>query len=233
MKHFITLALVTLLFTSCKKEEIKFSDFKLHVDYKVSGVPLNYNQFTYLNAAGNTYEVTTLKYYLSGFVFHKSDGTEFTSDEVFYLDAANNTTLSFNDMLIGDYSGLTFVLGLLPEVNVTGGLPSTAENNNMEWPDMMGGGYHFMKFEGNYLDSASIQHGFAIHLGTNAALVNIALTHDMKLAESEESMNLVMDLNEWFQNPSVFDLDSISYTMSNAAAQAIIVANGADIFTLE
>lgn len=233
MKHLFVLAVIAVLFTSCKKEENKYSTFKLHIDYKVSGVPLNYNQFTYLNAAGNTYEVTTLKYYLSGFIFHKNDGTDFTSTEVFYLDADSNTTLSFEDMPTGAYSGVTFVLGLLPEVNITGGLPSTTENNNMEWPDMMGGGYHFMKFEGNYLDSASIQHGFAIHLGTNAALVNVDISHDLTLEEDEESMNLVMDLNEWFDNPSVFDLVSISHTMSNPAAQAIIVSNGADVFTLE
>ena len=45
----------------------------------------------------------------------------------------------------------------------------------MAWPTAMGGGYHFMKVEGHYLDTSNTIQGFAIHLGKNNNLVNVLI----------------------------------------------------------
>lgn len=235
MKNLIfSLAFITLLFTSCKKDKtVTHSKLSLHVNHKVDGANLAFNQYNYTNTAGNNYSVTTLKYYISSFTFHRIDNTEFKSDAVFYVDAASSKVFNINYIPVGNYNRISFVIGLIPEQNITGSLPSTTGKNNMAWPDMMGGGYHFMKFEGYFINNSSVQSSYAIHLGTNSSLVNIELNSDLNFSEENENINLSMNLNEWFANPNTFDLNNISHTMNNANGRALIVTNGADVFAIE
>jgi hypothetical protein len=52
-------------------------------------------------------------------------------------------------------------------------LSTTLDNLNMAWPTAMGGGYHFLKMEGHYLDSLNTNQGYAIHIGKNENLMPV------------------------------------------------------------
>ncbi|MCG3165398.1 MAG: hypothetical protein POELPBGB_01161 [Bacteroidia bacterium] len=236
MKRLIYLIPVLLLFTSCLNDKGEVcTNLDIVINHKVGGDALQYNMYNYTNAAGNLYEVTALRYYLTNFVFHNSDGSQYANNGIYYVDAndAGTTTIKITEMPAGNYNGISFKLGLTPAQNITNSLPNITVNNNMAWPDQMGGGYHFMKFEGHFTSGSGQADGFAIHLGTDVALVNIHLDQLFETKEQTTTLNLSMNLNEWFTNPTTFDLDSLSYTMGNPSGMALVAANGADVFTIE
>lgn len=238
MKTPLYLLFVLAFFTSCMNEKGDISNtvmLNLAVNHKVDGQALQYNMYNYTNAAGNNYEVTALRYYLSNFVFRNSDGTMYTDPGIYYIDAndASTTTLHIPELPYGSYTGVSFNVGLSAAQNITGGLPNINVNNNMEWPDVMGGGYHFMKFEGHFTNNSGQADGFAIHLGTNVALVTIDLDQLFDAKEENNTLNLSMNLNQWFANPTTLDLDSLSYTMGNASGMSLVAINGSDVFTIE
>ncbi len=187
----------------------------------------------YTSDAGYNYEITRLNYYLSGFVFRMTDGSEFKSDVVFYIDAKQP---SYNDILFPDFSKgscaqISFFVGVDSLKNKTDSLLATTDNINMLWPDMMGGGYHFMKLEGHYIDTSGT-HGFAMHLGKNKNLVRIMLdSPDINSTGNTANLNLTMNINEWFRNPQIYDFNKDgSYSMGNDSSLQTLANNGTDIF---
>ena len=65
-------------------------------------------------------------------------------------------------MPVGDYK-LSFVFGFTDTENVDGSYPdlNTASFNV---PGMLGGGYHFMQFDGKYRDITSVEAPFNYHV---------------------------------------------------------------------
>jgi hypothetical protein len=103
----------------------------------------------------------------------------------------------------------------------------------MAWPDMMGGGYHFMKLEGSYVDSTGT-YGYAMHVGKNAYLVNCTMSHHFDLNTGLNAKELVMNVNEWFKNPAIYDFNvDGNYSMGVMAAMTKLKNNGTDIFTIQ
>ena len=128
------------------------------------------------------------------------------------------------------YTKAKFYVGLDSAHNISYSLPNTTENLNMAWPEMMGGGYHFMKFEGNYISGTST-FGFAMHLGRNPYLVEIELDRIFNIPSQYNLTNLDMNLNEWFKNPEIYDFDiDGNYSMGDTAAMHKLSNNGIDIF---
>ncbi len=236
MKKLNYLFPVLILFTSCLKDKGEVcTNLDIAISHKVDNQSLQYNMYNYTNAAGNPYEVTALRYYLSNFVFHNSDGSQYADNGIYYVDAndVSTTIIQIAKLPVGNYNGVSFTLGLTPAQNITNSLPNTTVNNNMAWPDQMGGGYHFMKFEGHFTSGSGQTDGFAIHLGTDVALVNIHLDQLFEAKDQTTNLNLNMNLNQWFTNPTTLDLDSLSYTMGNESGMALVAANGADVFSIQ
>lgn len=229
---------VLVFLSSCMNEKgdvCNTAMFNVNISHQVDVQALQYNMFSYTNEAGNPYEVTTLRYYLSNFIFYNADGSDYTDEGIYYIDAndALTNTIHIPELPMGNYNRVSFVVGLSPAQNITNGLPNVTVNNNMAWPDQMGGGYHFMKFEGHFTNNTGQEDGFAIHRGTNISSVNIELDHLFEVKADNNSFNLNMNLNEWFRNPVTLNLDSLSYTMGNASGMALVAANGADVFSIQ
>ncbi len=217
----------------CKKEHTDSADLQLKLTYRIDNKQLEFDTMQYMCDAGYDYEITRLNYYLSGFVFSMQDGSSYSSSRVFYIDArqVSMNTLSFEQFPSGTCTQINFYVGLDSLKNQTDSLPMTFDNINMGWPDIMGGGYHFMKLEGHYRN-LSINYGFAMHLGKNKNLVpitvsNPVIVHDGNAAEATLSMNI----NEWLRNPLIYDFKTDgSYSMNNDTAMHKLCTNGTDIF---
>lgn len=234
--------LVALAFlTSCGKDEestpsqsVTASAVTFSLLHEVDGVPLVFNSQWYDHPAGGyTYSVTRLFYYLSDIRLVRSDSSELRLVDYIYVDAAQSQYCSFTaaSVPLGDYIGLKFNIGLDSVLNQTDALPATAENQGMEWPVPMGGGYHFMKFEGYYLDT--VQHGFAMHLGRNSNLVPVGIWQRVAIQSATKTLKLSMNMNEWFRNPAIYDfnVDGPS-SMGSMPAMMKLAMNGKDVFTL-
>ncbi len=223
---------ISVFFAGCKNNNSNSGTLQIKLSHKVDNNAFQLDTMAYTCDAGYKYQVTKLNYYLSDFIFTKSDGSQYKCDSVFYVDAAldPNNILVFPNVAPGNYTKLNFCLGLDSIHDISNALPTTMNNINMQWPDMMGGGYHFMKLEGHYIDSTGTW-GYAMHLGKNKNLVHIQLTRAFSISENNTgNLNLVMNINQWFRNP-IYDFDKDgNYSMNNDTALYKLCLNGSNIF---
>jgi hypothetical protein len=197
----------------------------------------------YTDAAGDRFGVTVLKYFISDVELTYADGGTWRVPGAHYVDhdvAPTRTYALGDDAPVGALTSMSFVMGLRPALNVTGAFTQPPESL-MEWPVMMGGGYHFMKFEGWYVNAAGQPFQFRAHSG---ALMGIDYSFPVTLdatghaiAAGGTTLGLAMNLEEWFAHPDTWDLDAYFNAghpgiMGDAAAQASLERNGADVFTL-
>ncbi len=210
---------------------------EINLTYHVDGLKLIPDSLMYINLAGNRYSVTRLQYYLSGFRFYNPVADETLAvDTFFFIDAFSNSYNSINISLPeGYYDLLCLYVGLPPKLNRTGALPPTFENLSMQWPDIMGGGYHFLKLEGYFKSSDTAPpQGYALHLGTNIALVNACIPVSVVIEpDKRTSLMLTMNINEWFRNPNMYDLSQKSYIMGDTIRMKMIAQNGWNVFSAQ
>ena len=240
---FLIISLVSILI-SCTKEEkdspdTQKTELKFVVSQDVNGDSVIFNNLQdiqYQNAAGNFYEVTRLEYYLSDFKFQRINGQWHSPrNEPFLINAENGRSeITLKGVEIGEYSTLSFMIGIPATKNKSGMLENNLSNLNMAWPESIGGGYHFLKFEGNYFDFNDIIRGFTVHLGGEG--MQVACSMDVSLMVSTLSqitIEMSMNLNEWFESPHLFDFNvDGNYTMAVDTLMEKISENGKNCFTI-
>ncbi len=243
-RSFTYLVCFLLVFTGCKKDKKSENpipdspvenSLTVHLSYLVDANPLHFEQTEYISAANYPYSVSKLNYYLSQLSLIKSDSSLLVLKNYHYADAAipETNTFQLGSIPAGHYVGFTCNIGLDSNQNKSNSLAATNDNINMQWPEPMGGGYHFLKLEGYFTDSTKT-YGYAMHLGTKACLVKIKLLKALVVKESGNTdLKLSMDLAEWFKNPNTFDfVKDGNYIMGNAIAMKKVTDNGKDVFKL-
>ena len=240
IKFLLALPIFLLLISGCKKDEDP-GFVRLNFDQMVNGQELKLNETWYNCAAGHKFQVARLKYYTSNFTLKNAAGDVFETKEVHYRDVENPDTRSFllKNIPKDEYTSLSFVFGLDEITNVDGGLPNTTTNINMEWPLPGDQGYHYMKMEGRY-DSLGmgVLKNFNLHTGAtgnnqNYVRITLPFSNSMNMNGQTWNLNLSMDLNEWLQNPNVYDFETFgSMIMANQNAQLVLKANGSDVFSV-
>ncbi|MBL7889796.1 MAG: hypothetical protein JNL24_09595 [Bacteroidia bacterium] len=229
---------IVLLLAACSKNENPFPErisLKVNIKHVVDSTDLEFDTITYTTAAGNAYEITRLEYYISEIVLHSDFLGDYVSSNSFYINANSDLYNSFllTNVPSGQYERISFKIGLSPQYNVSYYLPNTAENVSMAWPETMGGGYHFLKLEGHYLNN-SIPEGFAIHLGSNNYHANCSLNKSCFLGYTPHEINLEMDVNEWFESPHTYDFQvDGTYTMGDTLLMRKIKENGYNTFDIQ
>jgi hypothetical protein len=226
-----------LILMSCKQEPVIPDTGSVHfsLQYTVDEQPVVFDTIRYVNEAGNAFSVTRLEYFISEVVLVDSEGKEYRSDEVFYVNPRKygDFQLTVPDVSLKDYTSLRFVVGLAGANNESFALGADPDKMNMFWPEPMGGGYHFLKFEGHFIDSTGAQLGYAMHLGTPFCLTYCQIEQPFSLNDDNEVLTLEMNLNEWFRDPTIYDLNTAGYIMGNMPLMQQIAENGGDIFKLK
>ena len=208
----------------------------LSFDHEIAGELLVFDNIRYVSRAGHPYSIATLQYYVSDISLNTPAGNGIDLDVVHYRDARDESTrqLVLESIPSGRYDSLTLKIGLNEQRNVDGGLPNTVTNMNMEWPIPGDIGYHYMKLEGKFEHEGRIRN-FAIHTGATQRNKNY-VTATIPLGEfyvqrEASSLTIIMDLNEWLQNPNTYDFAADgSMIMMNQEAQEVIQANGQTVF---
>ncbi|MCK6554726.1 hypothetical protein L6Q96_09130 [Candidatus Binatia bacterium] len=193
----------------------------------------------YTNAAGNRYGVMRLQYFVSDFVLEREGMDPVRLDDIHYVDLAEPATLQYTPSTPippGSYTGVSFVFGIPRAKNVSNAFVRPPESL-MEWPDMMGGGYHYMKLEGRFVDRQQQIANYKLHTGmlmgmdysVPVALPDLAIDVD----DDEVEVEIAMDIAEWLQDPNVYDFnDYMPGMMGNAPAQRTAQQNGWNVFAL-
>ncbi len=205
----------------------------LVVEHHVDQVPLRADTVQYVNAAGHAYSVTRLEYYLSGLTLLGAPGTpDHPIAGPWYINGSAVNSHDLGALPAGQYAGATMQLGLPASLNLSGALPATMTNVNMAWPGPMGGGYHFMKFEGHFIHNGQPT-GFAMHLGRNENLVHCAMPGQFLLDGTADTLVLRFNLNEVFRTPHTYDLVTGTQSMGSMMLMGLLRDNISDAFTLE
>jgi len=243
MKSHLTPALLAVLFgatlfTSCEKEKeavvpVPPSNMTLLLEHHVDGEPLLYDSLKYTNEAGHGWSVNRLEYYVSEIILHGAGGTpDDTIHGPYLVNGEGAHAFDLGQLTAGSYSGASLLLGLPPSLNTTGALPNTLANLNMAWPEPMGGGYHFIKFEGHFMNGMTPS-GFAMHVGKDVYLPHCELPQPFTLDGGSGTLAMRFNLNEMFRTPNTYDLSNGNYSMGNMVLMGQLRDNCADAFSIE
>lgn len=245
-KILFLLLLTPLLFSSCHKE--KTGALSVSFAFQVNEQVLEQDVRKYVNAAGNQYEVNEVMFFISDIKLHKSDGSVVARDRIHYVDIDIPSTLDWDLGMIpqGNYSAISFRFGFSDAENRSNRFVNPPECN-MSWPEVMGGGYHYMKINGKWLADDGQVTPFNLHTGRgqiyndagdvvefvdNSFTVSLEVPFAVK--ENGENLQMVMDINQWFNAHRMFDLDEWGGSiMQIQAAQEILKQNGPYVFALK
>ena len=256
MKTRLFVILFALLAVACTKRNDK-AEIDLNIGYEINGQPLVTDTLCYTNEAGNQFLITEIQWFLSNIQLLDPDGdwqsfrqreamdsvAELT-EHIFYIDTdiPESQTLRGKEIPVGHYTALRFTFGLDDIDNYTG-LFSDPPESDMFWPDVLGGGHHYMKLNGKFVGSPGRLTPLAIHLGIgqnndctefyqNYFIVELPIDFDVK-ANADNHLDLTMVIDNWFRNPHTIDFNAFgSHIMQNQTAQRLLNGNGKDVFKI-
>lgn len=240
----IFILLAAMVLVSCKKPA-SYGELCVNIGYSVNGKALVTDSLCYRNEARNEFLITEIQWFISKMELQDERGEWVTLEpRFFYIDTniPESQTLEIKSIPIGKYKTLRFVFGLDEDDNRTG-LFTDPPESEMFWPDLLGGGYHYMKLNGKYLDVEDRLAPLAIHLGIGQNedhsqyyqnYFTVKLPIDFTITEtSENQLDLTMIIDNWFRNPNLYDFNEYgSHIMQNQAAQQALKENGNDVFRI-
>ncbi len=257
------LAFLFLISTGCNKNEDENSPdggtepAKYSITLKFSpvykGKRIDLDTMKYTNAAGNRHSITRLRFLVSRVALARSEGGTSTTDAHHLAQIApsnglplGNKTMRFTlpqKIQQAEITSLSFNYGFNEQDNTTNAYPELNQAN-WNWPEHLGGGYHHMQFEGRFqADSGGVK-TFNFHMGTardttgpDTTFVNnhVPVTldgADFKL-DQNVTVEVIMHLDQWFENPRKFDMDDWpAALMPNYDAQLLMHDNAHNVFSV-
>jgi len=253
------LLLLFIGFSGCReKEKIpQATSFKIQFLHHVDGNTLVPDSMIYTNAAGNNYEVTDVMYFISDLCLYQSNGTVIRPaswDDIHYVDIHNPGSLEWlvsNDAPSGNYDSITFIFGISEAKNQSFMFVNPPEVN-MAWPEVLGGGYHYLMLNGWWKDTQAVRRSFNFHLGIGQIYANnsgqaadiTGFIHNAFTVNPDSgsftitqgktiTAYLTMNIESWFETPIIYDHNFWGGAiMQNQEAMHAGCLNGKDVFSL-
>jgi len=220
--------------------------------HEIDGEPIVFDDMRYVNAAGNQYLVNEIQYFISDVTLHGNDGNILLDawQDIHYIDTdlpETHEILFMDDIPEGNYTGLSFTFGISEEKNHSLMFVNPPESF-MFWPENLGGGYHYMKLNGKWLNEANQMAPFNFHLGIgqiyyaypdsivgfvqNYFEVDVPSSAFAIVAGQTTDIPLIMNVENWFQSPNIYDHNVWGGDiMQKQEAMAEAKENGHDVFT--
>lgn len=172
MRKFL-LFFVLFSFFSCEKkntDDESRGKVQLTVLYEVDGESLTTDSLMYMNEAGNHYLINEIQWFISNVKLKSSNGQKilFTNSEqnVFYFDTdlPETNIVEGVDIETNTFEKIIFTFGFNETDNISNRFPNPPESF-MFWPEYLGGGYHYMKLNGKWVNEENRLEPFNFHLG--------------------------------------------------------------------
>lgn len=259
-QFFALAALITLM--ACSKSDdtptgVPSGKVEFAFHHTINGIPLEKNQLVYTNESGNRYMVTDLLYFISDVVFYRNNGDSTPVSkwkDIFYIDESVDSSrniLFYDPVPAGDYDSISFIFGIIAEKNRSFMFVNPPEVL-MAWPEVLGGGYHYLMLNGKWQDTSGVLQPFNLHLGIGQLYHGTGQNTDsiygfvqnyfrvslpgsgFSMKENETvTFDLEMDVDSWFGSPQPFDLNVYGGAiMQNQAAMQVVRENGKDVFSV-
>lgn len=264
------MTITSILFTACKKDnttpdfdEQNLASLSVEFDNIVGGRTLTFDNTAvpYTNATEEKFTISSIQYFISNIQVTTKAGKQFTvpQDSSYFLIKGADRATRFAKVKVpeGDYSKLTFVLGVdslrstMPVDKRTGVLDPAAGGHaggGMYWG--WNSGYIFFKFEGNSEVITDDQQGdptgkkqFKYHIGGfggySAPTINNVktITVDLNNAgiakvrkDRQSNIHLFVDLMKVFNGNNSFSIKAHPNVMFSEYSTSI-AKNFKDLFT--
>jgi hypothetical protein len=232
-KTLLIVSTLTILLFSCTQDRPINTYLIVDFTQTVDGNPLEKNSLEYTNAVGQNYSVQNLWYIISDITLHSDNGDNIIKDYHF-INIENPSTLSFsiNNLADGNYTSISYTLGLDSTKNSSYKYVNEDFHTTMAWPEMMGGGYHYMILEGNFNNDFTL---YNTHTGGTMGN-DFSFTHTDVISlitdkhTTDASININMEINNWYTNPNTINLTTDGI-MGNMDMQMQLKQNGVDVFS--
>ncbi len=250
MKKIISLVFLILIsFISCDEKEccVNLEPAQVTLDFthnwnETSVNASDFSAFKFTNENGEEVSIENLRYLLSKIKLTDTNNQEIVLKDYQLINIGEETGLQLitENIPTGNYN-LSFTFGFSDADNQDG-IYQDLNTANFNVPGMLGGGYHYMQFDGKYLDTANMEAPFNYHAiravdrsdPNNLILEDTSFLVDLGNIEISNDMNIEikMDISEWFKNPNTWNLNELNTVlMPNFAAQKLISANGESVFS--
>lgn len=256
----IALMVMISFFPGCDKNETPAPQpgkINFRFTHYNQGEPQQFDTMKYVNAAGNEYLVNEIQYFISDVRLQFSDGSIQLLDgwkDIHYVDSdlpATHIWPVFDELKAGDVEKVIFTFGITAEKNHSLMFVNPPERD-MFWPEVLGGGYHYLKLNGKWRTPDSQVFPFDFHLGIGQiysggvvhvdSITGFVQNHfDVELPGSSFTISegdlidaeIRMHVENWFQSPNIYNHDTWGGDiMQTQAAMQMGCENGQhDVFT--
>ncbi len=261
LKKIALLLVATVAFVSCNNDDDSTPtpsnttvDFTFTQNFNGDAIEnSDYENTQYTNANGETLTLSKLVYLISDITFTATDGTVYDAGDYNLVNARTGSNLNFTPGVSipeGDYT-VSFTFGFDDEDNdLDGGYPGlNTADGGWNVPTPLGGGYHYMRMEGTYINNLGATDNFQYHTvranrhsslppspTTLEELVDTSFIVNLGTVTigSNTNIEVKMNVDQWFKNPNLWDLNTwYTVLMPNFEAQMDMSENGAGgVFSL-
>ena len=251
MKKIVSSLFILLFLISCKQEKnccVDLSPVKvtLKFTHNWDGIPVNssdFNKFNFTNKNGEKISINRLRYLISNIYLgdHEYRNSNYYKHNLIDIGENSGQEISFLEAQKGNHN-LKFTFGFSDADNQDA-IYVDLNSDNFNVPGMLGGGYHFMQFDGKYKDTNNQDANFNYHAiravdrtdSKNLKFEDTSFSVDLGNIEikNDAIIEIKMNIAEWFKNPTTWNLNELNTVlMPNFEAQKIISKNGETVFSL-
>ncbi|AUC16968.1 hypothetical protein BTO06_18240 [Tenacibaculum sp. SZ-18] len=249
LKYLICSLLLILGCSSNNEEGIGNKKITINFVHEWDGSPItkeDFNDLKLTNENGDVISIERYRYLISKIKLVDTSGFETALEDYLLIDLGEEQNLSYTveGLILNRTYSLNFTFGFNDADNVDGAY-NDLNSANFNVPEMIGGGYHYMQFDGKYTsESTTTPASFNYHVirarntsdPDNITTIDtsfpVSLT-DIWIKDSEETINVKVNIAEWFKNPNIWVLDDLNQNlMTNFDAQILMNSNGKSVFSL-
>jgi hypothetical protein len=170
----------------------------VHFENIANGKKIILNDCVYVNAFGEKYTISKLKYYISNFCL-VTKGLLERDKTIYLMDAEKNNTITKNDSR--KIVGVSFLLGVDSALNCSGAQSGALDPlNDMFWT--WNNGYVMFKLEGksdsSKADNNRIEHHVGGYKGTNKTMRKIFLPINEKYFLKNNSITIQLNIDKYW-----------------------------------
>lgn len=237
-------------FLSCKNEVEccvnPTTNVTLKFTHNWDGTPLtssDFNDFKFTTENGESLSINRLRYLLSNIrLINGNEIFTFSDYNLIDLESEKGLSLSLPQSIFSGSYQLKFTFGFA-DVDNKDGVYQDLNSVSFNVPGMLGGGYHYMQFDGKYKDVNNADAGFNYHTiravnrtnPTNLIFEDTSFEVDLGTLSfiNNAEITIKADISEWFKNPNTWNLNELNTVlMPNFEAQKLMSTNGKSVFSL-
>jgi hypothetical protein len=215
---------------------------QLEISHVVGRQPMQLRKAYYTNAAGDTFNITLFKYYLSNFSLTDNNGGKVALAPAYFLISEDSTAskkIVLQQCPEGTYTALSFMIGVDSVLNFSGPQSGALDPlYGMFWT--WNSGYIMAKLEGTSPSSRLPNHMLQFHIGGYRAphvtqrLVTLPLPSPLVISQQRQPrVSLEADAMNWFNGPYAVSFRQMAGFMTPGTPADRIADNYQHMFSVK